>query len=379
MHEALELSRLTTMRVGGPADRVIEVFDTRELTERALELWNDDEPVLLLGGGSNTIVSDDGFPGTVLLQRNTGIERIEDPELPPGAVRLRVESGHDWDDLVGFCVSRGWSGLEALSGIPGCVGAAPMQNIGAYGAELRDVLHSILFLDRQTQELERIPAAELGLGYRTSTLKEGREGVVAGIDVILEDRSSESAPRSGPIRYAQLADRLGASIGDRVTMKELRRAVLALRVEKGMVLDEDDRDTWSAGSFFTNPVVSERFAGSLPAFAPRFPVDVEEAAAAITSFEELAAGVPLRFPQPAAPRRVKLSAAWLIEQAGIGRGFRIPGSGAAISSKHALAITNRGGASAADVAQLARYVVQRVQSEFGVLLHPEPRLYGLEV
>lgn len=373
------LATLTTMRVGGPAERVIEVTTKAELVDRVRDLWRSDEPSLLLGGGSNTVVSDEGFPGTVLLIRTEGIDRVADDTLPPHLVRLRVQAGHDWDALVAATVERGWSGLEALSGIPGCAGAAPIQNIGAYGAELAEVLHSIEFLDRETWEVERVAAADLGLSYRNSAIKAGRAGVVLSIDLVLEARPGEENPSSRPIHYGQLADELGVTIGERVSLKELRRAVLWLRASKGMVLDEHDRDSWSAGSFFTNPIVSERFARELPSSAPRYPVAGDEPVAAVTSLEELAQGVPMRMPQSSAPRHVKLSAAWLIEHAGIARGFRIPGSGAAISSKHTLAITNQGGATADDVAQLARFVVQRVSAEFGVLLHPEPNLYGLEV
>ncbi|MGK0716650.1 UDP-N-acetylmuramate dehydrogenase [Leucobacter sp. W1153] len=375
----MRLADLTTMRVGGPAGRVLVANTSGELVRLAGELWDEGDDWLLLGGGSNTVVRDEGFPGSVLLVRTAGVERISDPSLPDGTVRLRVQAGEDWDQLVADCVDRGWSGLEALSGIPGRAGAAPIQNIGAYGAELADVLHSITFLDRGTEEVLRVSAGELELDYRSSSIKTGREGVVVSIDLLLQEQLDSEQPLSAPIAYGQLADELGVTIGDRVTLKELRRAVLRLRASKGMVLDSDDYDTWSAGSFFTNPVVSEHFARSLPASAPRYPVAGEEPEPAVTPLEELEMGAPLRVPSPAPPRRVKLSAAWLIENAGIARGFRIPGSGAGISSKHTLAITNRGNASAADVAQLARYVTQRVQSEFGVILAPEPNLYGLDL
>jgi UDP-N-acetylmuramate dehydrogenase len=261
-----------------------------------------------------------------------------------------------------------------------------VQNIGAYGQELSDVLHSIEFLDRESGEVRRMTAEELQLGYRDSAIKRGLEGVVLSIDLLLGDARAGDAdsaagggPLSAPVRYAQLAGALGVEIGDRVPLRQLRDSVLRLRASKGMVLDPEDHDSWSAGSFFTNPIVSEHFSRQLPAHAPRFPLGEDESAPAVTSFEELAAGVPLRVPQAEPERMVKLSAAWLIENAGVVRGFRLPGSGAAISSKHTLAITNRGGASAADVAELARLVVQRVQQEFGVILAPEPNLYGMEL
>lgn len=374
----ITLAQLTTMRVGGPAERVVEAHSSEELAAHAQELWDSGESWLLLGGGSNTVVCDEGFPGTVLLVRSVGADLVED-ELPEEQVRLRVQAGQDWDAVVAACVERGWSGIEALSGIPGCAGAAPVQNIGAYGQELSDVLHSVEFLDRERREVLRLSAEELEFGYRDSAIKAGREGVVLSIDLVLEAHPDNENPRSKPIAYGQLADALGATIGDRVSLRELRRAVLRLRASKGMVLDDEDHDSWSAGSFFTNPIVSEPFARELPASAPRFPVAGEEPGPAVTTLEELAAGVPLRLPDASAPRRVKLSAAWLIEHSGVPRGFRLPGSGAAVSSKHTLAITNLGSATAADVAELARYIVQRVQSEFGVVLVPEPNLYGLEL
>lgn len=365
---------------------------TDEVVQYATDLWADDEPWMLLGGGSNTVVSDEGFPGTVLVVRTSGVTRIEDDEdddddESAGSVRIRVQAGHDWDELVSECVNRGWAGVEALSGIPGLAGAAPVQNIGAYGQELSSVLHSIEFLDRVAGEVLRVSAAELELGYRDSAIKQGREGVVLSLDLLLADtrdsgcRGAHAEPQSlsGPVSYAQLAQALGVELGDRVPIHELRESVLQLRASKGMVLDAADHDSWSAGSFFTNPIVSEHFARGLPSEAPRFPMNVEEAQPAVTTLEELASGLPLRVPPASRAQQVKLSAAWLIENAGIKRGFRLPGSGAAISSKHTLAITNRGGASAEDVAALARLVVQLVQQEFGVILAPEPNLYGLEL
>lgn len=369
---------LTTMRVGGPAERVIVARSADDLVRNASELWYDDEPWMLLGGGSNTVVADEGYPGTVLLVRSSGIARVEDPHAVPGQLRLRVQAGHNWDLLVAACVDRGWAGLEALSGIPGLAGAAPIQNIGAYGQELSQVLHSVEFFDREQGEVLRIPAAELELGYRDSAIKQGREGVVLSIDLVLTEVGESNAATS-VVSYAQLATALGVEIGDRVPMLQVRNEVLRLRASKGMLLDESDYDSWSAGSFFTNPIVSQQFARELPAEAPRFPMGGTAASATVMSLEDLAAGLPMPIPRAATEGQVKLSAAWLIEHAGFKRGFHLPGSGAAISSKHTLAITNRGFASAADVAELARFVVQRVQQEFGVILAPEPNLYGLEL
>ncbi|GAA2834266.1 UDP-N-acetylmuramate dehydrogenase [Leucobacter komagatae] len=378
------LAALTTMRVGGPAEEILTASDAHELTERAIELWERGDDWLLLGGGSNTVVADEGYPGPVLLVRTSGVAQVSDPDLAPGAVRLRVEAGHDWDALVAECVERGWAGIEALSGIPGMAGAAPVQNIGAYGQELSDVLHSVLFLDARTYETRQMLAEELELSYRDSVIKQGLEGVVLAIDIVLTNAGigvGEHGPEplSEPIRYGQLATALGVDLGARVPLKTVRETVLRLRAAKGMVLDEADHDSWSAGSFFTNPIVSERFARGLPGDAPRFPVADPAPTAAVTTFEELAAGQPLRVPAVPAERRVKLSAAWLIEHAGVPKGYRLPGSGASVSKKHTLAITNRGNASASDVGELARFIVQRVQQEFGLVLVPEPNLYGIEI
>lgn len=369
----MNLAELTTMRVGGPAERVVVAHTADELIELANGLWEGDEPWLLLGGGSNTIVSDEGFPGPVLLVRTSGIEIVKQSD---SSVRIRVQAGHDWDRLVAECVSRDWGGIEALSGIPGLVGAAPVQNIGAYGQELSDVLHSIEFLDASTGEPRRIAAPDLKLSYRDSVIKQGLEGVVLSVDLMLRPGASS------PIAYEQLARALGAGIGDERPIADVREAVLALRGSKGMVLDEADHDTWSAGSFFTNPIVHESFARTLPVDAPRFPVaPVADPEPVVIGLDELATLDALPQPRQAAQaeRRVKLSAAWLIDHAGIKKGTRLPGSGAAVSSKHTLAITNHGGATAGQVAELARFIVQRVQQEFGVILVPEPNLYGLEL
>ncbi len=388
------LAELTTMRVGGPAERLLTATSREELIAHASELWRDGEPWLLLGGGSNTVVHDDGFPGPVLLVRTRGIAEVPDPDLPAEQLRIRVAAGEDWDALVETAVSRGWAGIEALSGIPGLAGAAPVQNIGAYGQELSDVLHSIEFLDAGASEPRTLSAAELELGYRDSVIKQGLEGVVVSIDLVLtraaaprgrhgaaaaDDGAAATAAAEAPVRYGQLATALGVELGARVPIRVLRDSVLRLRAAKGMVLSETDHDSWSSGSFFTNPIVTEHFARTLPEDAPRFPVGDAEPEDTVVSLEDLAAGASLA-PQPAAPERmVKLSAAWLIEHAGVPKGFRLPGSGAAISSKHTLAITNRGAASAADVAELGRFIVQRVQQEFGLVLVPEPNLYGLEL
>lgn len=367
------LAELTTMRVGGPAGRIIQPETTELLVEKALEAWHSGDEVLIIGGGSNLVVSDDGFDGDVIRVITRGIERLTLPEAEAeadagAAVRIRVEAGEPWDELVAYTVEQGWAGIEALSGIPGSSGATPIQNIGAYGQEVASALIAIDFLDYLTGIRSRILVAELGLGYRTSTLKEGRLGLVLAIELELH---ANADGLSDPIAFDQLATALGVSVGDRVPLALVRATVLALRASKGMVLDAHDLDSVSAGSFFTNPLVGENFARTLPAEAPRW-LNVPDAGDVAVPLGEPPARPPER-----TDFRVKLSAAWLIEHAGIHRGFSLPGSRAAISSKHTLAITNRGGATAAEIAELARYVQTRVFSEFGVRLQAEPVLVGL--
>lgn len=367
MTESTPLAELTTLRVGGPAHELIMVTDADQLVATTRKTWASGEPWLVLGGGSNLLIADDGFDGTVIRVGTRGIERIQGDT----SVHLRVQAGEPWDGLVAHTVDQGWAGLEALSGIPGSCGAAPIQNIGAYGQELSDSLVAIEFLDYLTGEVSRLSAEDLDLGYRTSAIKRGRHGVVIAIELRLTE-----GELSEPIAYAQLASALGVELGGRVPIAEVRAAVLALRGSKGMVLSPDDPDSVSAGSFFTNPIVSERFASALPTDAPRWVLEPEEAdlVVPLDSFDEAAVLAPI-----ATERRVKLSAAWLIERAGIRRGFSLPGSQAAVSSKHTLALVNRGGATAEQVAELARLVQSRVLNEFGVILQPEPVLVGVHL
>jgi UDP-N-acetylmuramate dehydrogenase len=363
-----DLAPLTTLRVGGPAARLVSATTRDELVTAALDAWGTAEDWLVLGGGSNVVIADEGFDGTVVRVETRGIERLADA-TGPHPVRLRVEAGEPWDDVVAYAVEHGLGGIEALSGIPGSTGAAPIQNIGAYGEQLSETLVAIDFLDAESGEVSRLDASELELGYRTSSLKLGRRGVVLGIELGFPQPEGLSAP----VSYDQLAVALGVAVGDRVPLADARAAVLALRASKGMVLDPGDADSVSAGSFFTNPIVSESFARGLPVDAPRWPLEPEQEPRVLPLGAEIPAG-------PASGSYlVKLSAAWLIERAGIGRGFGLPGSGAGISSKHTLAIVNRGGATAADIAELARYIQTRVLSEFGVQLQPEPVLVGVEL
>ncbi|HWH97440.1 MAG TPA: UDP-N-acetylmuramate dehydrogenase [Pseudolysinimonas sp.] len=365
-----DLAGLTTLRIGGPAARLVQPATRPELIDETLAIWGSPEDWLLLGGGSNVVIADDGFDGVVVRVTTRGMSVARAEGSRP--VRLTVEAGEPWDDVVAYAVANGWSGIEALSGIPGSAGAAPVQNIGAYGQELASSLVAIDFLDFDTGKLMRVAAPELGLGYRTSALKRDRLGLVVSLELALADDPSTNSGRglSQPIAYAQLASALNVRIGDRVPVTELRAAVLELRGAKGMLWDPADADSASAGSFFTNPVVTEQFARGLPADAPRWPTAPEEAARVLP----LGTDIP---PIVRGEYLVKLSAAWLIEKAGITRGFAIPGSRAAVSSKHTLAIVNRGGATAADVVQLAGYIQTRVLAEFGVNLQPEPVLVGV--
>jgi UDP-N-acetylmuramate dehydrogenase len=375
----MRLADLTTLRVGGDAERILALSSRDALVDTVRDLWADGEEPLLLGGGSNVVVSDDGFDGPVVRILTRGIERIHatTPALRPSsylgdrAVRLRVQAGEPWDDVVANAVANGWSGIEALSGIPGSSGAAPIQNIGAYGQEVGSSLVAVEFLDYLTGDLERIPASRLGLGYRTSTIKHGRQGLVVSIELELGEDAPGHPALSAPIAYDQLATALGVRIGDRVPVEDLRATVLSLRAAKGMLLDDNDPDSYSAGSFFTNPIVSENFARGLPQDAPRWPTAPEEQDVAVPI------GAAPAVPRVAGEYRVKLSAAWLIEKAGISRGFSLPGSRAAVSSRHTLALINAGGATAEDIVELARFVQTRVFAEFGVQLQPEPVLVGL--
>lgn len=361
-------SELTTTRVGGEPLLLLEPHSAPALVETMLEVWASGEPWLVIGGGSNLLVSDDGFDGTVVRTASLGIAEVGSDEH---GVTLRVQAGEPWDAVVAYAVERGLSGIEGLSGIPGSAGAAPIQNIGAYGQEVGDTLLAIDFLDYLSGELETLSAAELELGYRSSALKRGREGVVISIDLRLS-RGGLSAP----LAYAQLAASLGAEVGERLPLARVRETVLTLRASKGMLLSDADPDSVSTGSFFTNPIVTSRFAAALPSSAPRWSLEPEHPAR-VLSLDEVHSLEPVATPR--ADAGVKLSAAWLIENSGVRRGFSLPGSRAAISSKHTLALVNTGGATAEQIAELARYVQSRVLNEFGVILQPEPVLVGVSL
>jgi UDP-N-acetylmuramate dehydrogenase len=339
----IALADHTTLRVGGPACRMITAETEAELVEAAADLDAAAEPLLVLGGGSNLLVGDAGFDGTVVKIATRGI--AEDAAACSGAV-ITVAAGEPWDPLVRYTIDRGWSGLEAMSGIPGLVGATPIQNVGAYGAEVSELISMVRTLDRSTGQLKTLFPLECGFGYRTSRFRTD-PGRFVVLSVTFQLRLGSM---SQPIRYPELARTLEVEVGQRAPAAEVRKAVLALRTAKGMVLVEGDHDTWSVGSFFTNPFISAAKAQALPANAPRFN-------------------------QP--DGMVKTSAAWLIERAGFAKGY---GHGAArLSSKHTLALTNRGGATAADLLSLAREIQAGVQARFGIELVPEPVLVGCEL
>ncbi|WP_010205542.1 UDP-N-acetylmuramate dehydrogenase [Salinibacterium sp. PAMC 21357] len=363
-HNAM-LANLTTIKVGGPAHTLLRPATEKELLATMRDVWQRGDEWLLIGGGSNMVISDEGFDGTVIHIATRGIQLVAQTET---SLTLRVQAGESWDALVARLVSRGWAGLEALSGIPGSVGAAPIQNIGAYGQEVASALDGIDFLDYDNSEFVHLTTAELELGYRNSVIKEGRTGVVLAAYFTL------TASPESTVQYQQLATALGVSIGDRVPVQQVRDTVLALRASKAMVLDPNEPDSTSCGSFFTNPIVPEHIARALPADAPRWVIDDEPVVDVAVPLGEEPAPPPV--PKP---RLVKLSAAWLIENSGVKKGFRLPGSRAAVSTKHSLAIVNRTGADAAEVAELARYIGARVLSRYGIHLQPEPVAVGVEL
>jgi UDP-N-acetylmuramate dehydrogenase len=308
------------------------------------------EPLLVLGGGSNVLVADEGFEGTVvhIASKGIGVDCTA-----AGSVQLTAEAGENWDSVVAHTVSAGLGGIECLSGIPGLVGATPVQNVGAYGVEVSEVLVSVDLLDRESGEVRTLTPDQLGLAYRTSVLKGTDRAVVLRVRFQLADTGL-----SAPIRYAELANTLGVAPGERVPVDRVRQSVLDLRRGKGMVLDPDDHDTWSAGSFFTNPVLAEP--------------ELSETLARIRAH----VGPDVKIPQYPGG---KLSAAWLIERAGFAKGYPGRGNRVALSHSHTLALTNRGGATTDDLLALAREVRDGVYSVFGVNLIAEPVLVGCEL
>jgi UDP-N-acetylmuramate dehydrogenase len=334
------LAGLTTLRLGGPARRLVVAESDAEVIDVVRDADSRGEPLLVLGGGSNVVVADAGFDGTVLHVATRGVEVAAQSEHT-----LQLEAGVDWDHAVALAVEQGYAGIEALSGIPGRVGAAPIQNVGAYGQEVAQTAGWVRVLDRSSGDVVELGPAECGFGYRDSLFKHSDRYVVLAVAFRLEH-----SRLGAPVRYAELADRLGVEVGGRAPATDVRAAVLELRRGKGMVLDPDDHDTWSAGSFFTNPVLPPDEADRLPEGAPRW---------------------------PAPDGRVKTSAAWLIERAGFGKGH---GDGAVrVSTKHSLALTNRGGATTRELLALAGEIRTGVLDRFGVALAIEPVLVGVEL
>ncbi|MDV8146828.1 UDP-N-acetylmuramate dehydrogenase [Arthrobacter sp. B10-11] len=350
------LSDLTTAAVGGPAGNYIEARSESEIIDAVRSADAAGEQLLIIAGGSNLLISDDGYPGTVLRIASEGF--TVNAEDSCGGVSVVVQAGHNWDALVEHAVRHAWSGVEALSGIPGSTGATPVQNVGAYGSDVSQTIAAVRTWDRERNAVRTFTNSELKFGYRDSVLKQTTVQGSPRFVVLTVEFQLPLGRMSAPIRYAELAKSLGVEPGKRAYSNDVRREVLRLRASKGMVLDPEDRDTYSTGSFFTNPVVPADAADSLPADAPRYPAGSDG--------------------------QVKLSAAWLIDRAGFGKGYgleagSVSGGRASLSTKHTLAITNRGAASAADMVAVAREVRRGVVERFGIELHPEPLLIGVEL
>ncbi|RMI03632.1 UDP-N-acetylmuramate dehydrogenase [Cellulomonas triticagri] len=351
-------AQLTTLGVGGPAGRLLETTTEADLIDAVRTADAEGTPVLVLGGGSNLLVSDAGFDGLVVRDARRDITTPDHSAC--AGVTLTAVAGAVWDEVVAHAASHRLKGVEALSGIPGSVGATPVQNVGAYGQEVSQTIATVRVWDRSRSRVRTLPLADLGFGYRTSLLKRSMRALPDEADpgapwyptpryVVLDVTFQlRVADLSEPLVYPELARELGIAVGERAPLPDVRAAVLALRGRKGMVLDAADPDTRSAGSFFTNPVLTTEEAATLPDEAPRF---------------------------PAGDGLVKTSAAWLIDRSGFAKGFGLPGP-AALSTKHTLALTNRGGATAGDLLTLARTVRDGVAQRFGITLEPEPVLVG---
>jgi len=358
--EAVPLAPLTTLRVGPVARRFVRCTSAEQIvgvlryldSAAGAARSGDGGPPLVFAGGSNLVISD-------TLADLTAVQLANDGITVEGNL-VRAEAGAVWDDVVLTAIDHGLGGLECLSGIPGSAGATPVQNVGAYGAEVSDTITRVRVLDRSSGAVRWVPAEDLGFGYRTSVFKNA--GGLEIPSVVLEvEFALDASGRSAPLRYGELTAALNVTCGERADPGAVREVVLALRARKGMVLDAADHDTWSVGSFFTNPVVA-------PDVYERLVLQMRGA-----SQEPV--------PHYPAPDGVKLAAGWLVERAGFGKGYPDDGPGALgapcrISSKHALALTNRGSATAEDVITLARTVRDGVRNVFGITLKPEPALIG---
>lgn len=360
------LANHTTARVGGPATTWVVASTEEQLITAIADTDTAKTPLLVLAGGSNMLVADEGFPGTVVRIATNGIEIMEST---PADVHVRIAAGQHWDAVVEWSVAKGLSGIEALSGIPGSTGATPVQNVGAYGSDISQTLLSIRAWDRHAHRIVEFGANELEFGYRDSVIK--RTIVSSAEDffnasprwiVLSVDLRLAKTGQTAPVRYAQLAKALNVELGATASLEHIRQTVLGLRASKGMVLDTADYDTWSTGSFFTNPIVPAAVADTLPENAPRF------AHAEANGIGEA----------------VKLSAAWLIDQAGYHKGFGLNGEPdttgrAGLSTKHTLALTNRGDATAKDLINIATLVRDGVERCWGISLVPEPVLVGVQL
>ncbi|MER5964203.1 UDP-N-acetylmuramate dehydrogenase [Streptomyces sp. NPDC002057] len=347
LHDA-PLAPLTTFRLGGPATRLVTATTDDEVVAAVREADAAGTPLLIIGGGSNLVIGDKGFDGTALRIATTGFSL--------DGTRLELAAGEVWTDAVARTVEAGLAGIECLAGIPGSAGATPIQNVGAYGQDVSATVTEVVAYDRRTEETVTLTNAECAFSYRHSLFKDHPERyVVLRVRFELEDADGLSAP----IKYAETARTLGVEAGERVPLAKARETVLALRAGKGMVLDPEDHDTWSAGSFFTNPILTAaEYDDFLARVAGRLGADV----------------TPPAFPA-GGDGAVKTSAAWLIDRAGFTKGY---GSGPArISTKHTLALTNRGEATTEDLLALAREVVAGVHEAFGITLVNEPVTVGV--
>ena len=336
-----DLRDFTSLRVGGPAKNFVEAHNEEEII--AALVAAGDSPVLILGGGTNVLISDAGFAGTVIHITNSAL--VSEVDACSGAT-LTIGAGENWDDFVALTIERGFAGLETLSGIPGTVGAAPIQNIGAYGHEVSEFISRVRTYDRVAKAIKTFTNQECEFEYRSSIFKRN-PGQFIILEVQFQIRIGDF---SDPITYLELAKKLDTQMGEKAPVHQVREAVLELRASKGMLLSPEDRDSWSAGSFFTNPIVSQQEADKLPNAAPKWPL---------------------------IDGQVKISAAWLIENAGMHKGDEV--GGARISTKHVLALTNAGDATATDLIELAKSAQAKVYEKFGIKLEPEVNLVGLSL
>ena len=337
-----QLSSFTTLRVGGPARKIIHAHSEAELIEFVKAADSAKEPILILGGGSNLLISDAGFAGTVIRVESKG--NALDYNACSGGL-IEVSAGEDWDKFVEISIEKGFADLESLSGIPGTVGGAPIQNIGAYGHEISETIARVKTYDRSKGEVKTFTNAECKFSYRNSTFKEQPDRYV----ILTVTFQLRKGAQSLPITYAELAKQLSVNIGDQVEVAKVREAVLKLRASKGMLINLEN-EIYSAGSFFVNPILSKSAADQLPADAPRWPQN---------------------------DGKVKTSAAWLMEHSGVIKGEKL--AGAQISDKHVLALTNSGGATAEDIVELAKRARKKVYEKFGIKLEAEVQLVGVNL